>query len=147
VKFNIANKAPINVSIDGTDYALKRFTRGDWVAWASAVDGRRVTEATEGLDAIQRSRLLLIYPVEPVGHADLIRRLYTPEGTGHVIRTCAVKSGVPTTAIDALLEQGDERDLETLAVLLASIVDPSEAPATEPPKAGEADPLPSSAKG
>lgn len=142
MKFALANKAPITVNIDGTDYALQRFTRGDFVKWASEVDGKRISEATEGVDPIQRAKLLLVYTQEPVGHAELIRRIYSPEGTGRIIRTCAEKSGVPKDVLDKLMDNGDERDLETLAIMLASIVDPAEVTPAETPAAGEsADPL------
>jgi len=144
MKFALANKAPITVNIDGTDYALKRFTRGDFVKWASEIDGKRISEATDGVDPIQRAKLLLVYTQEPVGHAELIRRIYSPEGTGRIIRTCAEKSGVPTDVVAKLLEDGDEKDLETLAIMLASIVDPAEVAAAVEKPAGQdegADPL------
>jgi hypothetical protein len=148
MNFALANKAPINVNIEGKDYSLKRFTRGDWVAWAAEIDGARSAEATAGLDPLQRSRMLLIYTVEPVSHADLGRRVQTPEGTGRIIKTCAEKSAVPQDVIDRLLSDGDEEDLATLALMLASIVDPLEKPDRPDAKeeGGEAaDPLSSSA--
>lgn len=145
MKFNLANKQPITVNIEGMDYHLKRFTRGDWCAWAGEIDGKRVSEATDGLPPLERARLLLIYSVEPVGNAELSRRLYTQEGTGRIIRTCADRSGVPKEVVDKLLDGGDAKDLETLAIMLGSIVDPSDI--KPPPGAtGEsADPLKSSA--
>jgi hypothetical protein len=144
LNFALANKAPITVNIDGTDYALKRFTRGDFVKWASEIDGNRISEATKGVDPIQRAKLLLVYTQEPVNHAELCRRIYSPEGTGRIIRTCAEKSGVAAEVVAKLLEDGDEKDLETLAVMLASIIDPTEARTSgDKPPADEdgADPL------
>lgn len=141
MKFALANKAPISVDIDGTVYPLKRFTRGDFIRWASEIDGRRISEATEGLEPTQRAKLLLIFAQEPVGHAELGRRIYSPEGTGRIIRTCAEKSGVPSEVIEKLMEDGDEKDLETLAVMLASIAEPSEPAKTNDGGDKSADPL------
>lgn len=148
MNFALANKSPIGVTIEGKNYSLKRFTRADWVKWAAEIDGARAAQATVDLDPIQRSRMLLIYTVEPVSHADLGRRVQTPEGTGRIIKTCAEKSGVPQDVVDRLLSDGDEEDLATLALMLASIVDTTEkkTDVSEKTDGGEsADPLRSSA--
>jgi hypothetical protein len=146
MNFALANKAPITVTVGGKPYALKRFGRGDWIRWASEIDGERAVKATEGLDPIQRSKMLLIYGVEPTLHSDLERRVFSPEGTGRIIRVCCEKSGIPKDVVETILdEETDERDLETLATMLASIIDTSKPAAAKADGGEDQDPLQSSA--
>lgn len=125
MRFNIANKAPVTVSIAGTDYQLPLMRRPFWVKWASELDAKRTAEATEGLSPMERAKLLLIYPIEPTMHADLTKRISTPEGTGRIILESAAKSQppIPPAIAAKWLEESDERDLESLALILASVVD------------------------
>ena len=142
MRFNIANKAPIVVTIAGTEYKLPPVTRRFWVEWASGIDAARMEAATANLEPLQKAKMLMVYPVEPVGHAELTRRIYTPDGTGRIIRESATKAGVPKQQIDDLLENGDGRDLETLALMLAGIADPAEirqAAASQPEGEGSAE--------
>lgn len=126
MKFNIANKAPIVVTIDGTEYKFRPISRPFWVEWAASLDAARLESAMNGLDTLQRSKMQLVYGIEPTLHSELVRRIYTPDGTGRIIRESGAKGGVPQAVVDGLLENGDERELETLALMLASIADVSE---------------------
>lgn len=151
MNFALAQKAPITVQIDGEPYNFPPFVRKDWVAWASAIDAERTNLAMRELAPETRARFLLVYGLQPVDHAELSRRINTPEGTGRIIRTCGERGSVPKEVLDKLLDSGNERELETLAMMLASVVDPERIVPTKPSdQKGEekpADPLPKSEPG
>jgi hypothetical protein len=149
MRFNIANKAPITVSIDGTDYQLPLMRRPFWVKWASELDARRTEEATSLLSPTERAKMLLIYPVEPIMHADMTKRLYTMDGCERVIRESASKATppVPKDVLDPWLEDLGMKDLESLAIRLSAIIDFAEVkgkPTDDSERTGDPDPLASS---
>jgi hypothetical protein len=144
MKFNLANKAPIGVTVDGKDYLLPRVRRPFWVAWAAEIDAAREERATRDLTPVERSKMLLIYELQPTSHGDLKSHIFTPNGTGRIVRHCAEQAGMPKEQIERMLDDGNEKDLETLALLLSSIVDTVESPPPPPAQEGEAkadDPL------
>jgi hypothetical protein len=143
MNFSLSQKSPIGVTIDGVAYRITPFLRRDWAAWAADVDAERLTRACEHLTPESRAKLLLIFPQSPVDHSELTRQAFAPSGTARIIRTCAARSGVPHEIVEKLLEEGDDTDVRTLALLLASIVDRSEIPdAADTGEAkGEPDPL------
>ncbi len=128
MRFNIANTAPVTVTIDGIDYQLPRIRRGFWIKWAAEIDSKRTAEAVQNLPPTEAAKLLLIYPVEPTMHQELVRRMSTPDGIGRIIRESASKASpaVPGDVLDAWLDGGDEIQLESLALVLASLTDLAE---------------------
>jgi len=128
MRFHIANKAPIFVTLGDTSYALKRIRRPFWVRWSAELDAKRTEESTTGLTPLERAKLLLIYTIEPTMHSELSKRIYTTEGTGRIITEAALNATppMPQAVLDAWLEDADEKDLETLALALASLVDLAE---------------------
>ncbi len=156
MRFNIANKAPISVTIEGIEYQLPPVRRRFWINWAAEIDGQRTTGAIQHLSPAEGAKMLLIYPVEPTMHSELVKRIHTPEGTGRIIRESATKADpkVPDDVLNRLLEDGDEKQLETLAIMLAAVVDFAERQEQETKNASEGeevgespDPLASSTKG
>lgn len=146
MNFTTAGKSPIVVTIDGTKYPLRRMVGADWVAWAADLDAERLAAATADLTPESRARLLMVFPVQPCDDAELSRRICTPDGKRRIIRTCAAGI-VPADVLARLLDGSHERDLETLAMLLASVVDPdvlaaATRAAPAPDQEGDENPLP-----
>lgn len=128
IRFKLVNKEPIYVNVMGKNYALPRFRRRDWKEWRAKEMSERTEDATKGMVPEQRARVLLLFPPQPLTTPEMRKRVYTMEGTGHVFRTCAERGGVPAAVIDQIVDDGevDEMDLETIAVLLASMADPDQ---------------------
>lgn len=110
------------------EFMVPRFRRGDWKAWGMAIDADRRREVVGELTPEQAARTLLIYPLQPLTHNDMIARIATVEGTGRIVETCWRRAGVPEHAIVRAVEEGDadEQAMETLAMMLAGVVDPEE---------------------
>lgn len=125
MRFNIANKAPLSVEIEGVLYKMPILRRKFWIDWASEIDGRRLKDAVSALPPLEAAKMLLIYPVEPVLTSDLVRRLNTMEGTDRVFRTSAKKAEpvMPDDVIERFLEETDARNLESLIRILAGLLD------------------------
>jgi hypothetical protein len=128
MNFQLANKGPIHVEVDGRPYDVPRFVRRDWVAWAAELDAKRSAAAVAHLPKGEaRARFLTVYPVMPVDTTELTRHAFTTAGTERILRTCLGRAGVPAETIDRLFaEAEDVRQLDTLAVTLASLYDPTE---------------------
>lgn len=110
------------------EFMVPRFRRGDWKAWGARIDADRRREVVGDLTPEQGARLLLMYPLQPLTHNDMIARIATVEGTGRIVETCWRRAGVPEHAIVRAVEEGDadEQAMETLAMMLAGVVDPEE---------------------
>jgi hypothetical protein len=124
VNFQLSNNGPVVVNVNGTPYNFARFRRRDWVDWGAAIDAERNAAATEGLEPQERARLLMVFPPQPVTHNELAARIATPAGVERIIRACGERGGVPKDVLDQLLEDGNEIELESLAMILASVIDP-----------------------
>ena len=113
---------------DVREFQVPRFRRGDWKAWGARIDAGRRREVVGELTPEQGARLLLMYPLQPLTHNDMIARIATVEGTGEIVATCWRRAGVPEHAIVRAVDEGDadEQAMETLAMMLAGVVDPEE---------------------
>lgn len=128
IKFNRANRQPVPLQIDGKDYLFPRFNRNDWDELQTKIDALRLEEATRGMYKLDRARLLNLYPQEPLTRQGLYSYVYTRDVAAHIFKTCAARAGVDDETIADWVEgEGmSEVDIETVALMLASIVDPSE---------------------
>jgi len=125
MRSNIANKAPLSIVIDGTEYKLPILRRKFWIEWAAEIDGARAREAVAHLPPMEAAKMLLIYPVEPIMSSELVRRIHSIAGTDRIFRTSALAATppVPPEVIDQFLEDVDPKQLESTILILAGLVD------------------------
>lgn len=118
--FFTTHDAPVAVNIDGTAYSLPRFLMPALKAWAAQI--RKELEdaalAQFGDKPDERARFLTYFQPPPIDIADLLGRVYSPEGAEHIVDAQLRAAGVPDDIRTKMIAQAPPLMLRTLALEL-----------------------------
>src|SRR6185312_7727997 len=113
--FFSAADSPIEITIDGKPYQLKRFLLPELKAWSASIRRKTVDEATAHFDADDKARFLLYFNAPPIDVPDLISRATTSDGAEYVVDAVLKTAGVPDDIRKGVINSSDPLALAALA--------------------------------